>query len=201
MLRKADARRGGMPLYKFVGNRILTTLQNRLLRSHLGEWHSGYRLYSTDALRAFRFISTATRFISTRRSSFSCSSAACVSRKFRFRRTTVTRFPTSTASSTPKTSSSRVSRRVRRSGRSFTIGSSTARPRREAGRHTRRNWTLKARIVLRSNASHRARACSTSAAPEGTLVTFCAKGVAIRRESTRFLSVKNSRWTPSRFTI
>jgi len=55
MLRKADARRGGMPLYKFVGNRILTSLQNRLLRSHLSEWHSGYRLYSTDALRRIPF--------------------------------------------------------------------------------------------------------------------------------------------------
>jgi glycosyltransferase involved in cell wall biosynthesis len=55
MLRKSDARRGGMPLYKFVGNRILTSLQNRLLRSHLSEWHSGYRLYSTDALRRIPF--------------------------------------------------------------------------------------------------------------------------------------------------
>jgi glycosyltransferase involved in cell wall biosynthesis len=55
MLRKSDARRGGMPLYKFVGNRILTSLQNRLLRSRLSEWHSGYRLYSTDALRRIPF--------------------------------------------------------------------------------------------------------------------------------------------------
>src|SRR5688572_8645506 len=35
MLRKADARRGGMPLYKFVGNRILTAVENRLLRTTL----------------------------------------------------------------------------------------------------------------------------------------------------------------------
>jgi glycosyltransferase involved in cell wall biosynthesis len=55
MLRKGEARRGGMPLYKFVGNRILTWMQNRLLRSDLSEFHSGYRLYSTAALRRIPF--------------------------------------------------------------------------------------------------------------------------------------------------
>ncbi|MFL6278794.1 MAG: bifunctional glycosyltransferase/class I SAM-dependent methyltransferase [Vicinamibacterales bacterium] len=55
MMGKGDARRGGMPLYKFLGNRILTALQNRLLRADLSEWHSGYRLYSTDALRRIPF--------------------------------------------------------------------------------------------------------------------------------------------------
>jgi len=55
MVRKSQALRGGMPFYKFVGNRILTTVQNRLLRASLSEWHSGYRLYSTDALRRIPF--------------------------------------------------------------------------------------------------------------------------------------------------
>jgi glycosyltransferase involved in cell wall biosynthesis len=55
MIEKGDARRGGMPVYKFLGNRILTALQNRLLRVDLSEWHSGYRLYSTDALRRIPF--------------------------------------------------------------------------------------------------------------------------------------------------
>jgi glycosyltransferase involved in cell wall biosynthesis/2-polyprenyl-3-methyl-5-hydroxy-6-metoxy-1,4-benzoquinol methylase len=55
MLRPGEARRGGMPLYKFVGNRILTAVQNRLLRSRLSEFHSGYRLYSTDVLRRVPF--------------------------------------------------------------------------------------------------------------------------------------------------
>lgn len=55
MMGKGDARRGGMPLYKFVGNRILTTAQNWFLRAHLSEWHSGYRLYSTNALRRIPF--------------------------------------------------------------------------------------------------------------------------------------------------
>src|SRR5215475_965264 len=43
--------RGGMPLYKYVGNRILSTLENRALGMHLTEFHSGYRAYSLEALR------------------------------------------------------------------------------------------------------------------------------------------------------
>ena len=55
MMTRGGARRGGMPLYKFVGNRILTVFQNWALRSSLTEFHSGYRLYSTDALRRIPF--------------------------------------------------------------------------------------------------------------------------------------------------
>ncbi len=43
--------RGGMPLYKFLGNRILTAVENRLLGAHLSEFHSGYRIYSVAILR------------------------------------------------------------------------------------------------------------------------------------------------------
>ena len=62
MLVPGSARRGGMPLYKYVGNRILTTLQNRLVGLSLSEWHSGYRAYSVDALRAIPFESNADGF-------------------------------------------------------------------------------------------------------------------------------------------
>ncbi len=55
MLNPSDALRGGMPKYKFVGNRILTAIENRLLRSHLSEFHSGYRIYSTRALERIPF--------------------------------------------------------------------------------------------------------------------------------------------------
>jgi 2-polyprenyl-3-methyl-5-hydroxy-6-metoxy-1,4-benzoquinol methylase len=50
MMNKGDARKGGMPLYKYVGNRILTTLENRALGSQLSEFHSGYRAYRVRAL-------------------------------------------------------------------------------------------------------------------------------------------------------
>jgi 2-polyprenyl-3-methyl-5-hydroxy-6-metoxy-1,4-benzoquinol methylase len=45
------ALRGGMPFYKYVGNRILSAFENRALGMHLSEFHSGYRAYSLDALR------------------------------------------------------------------------------------------------------------------------------------------------------
>jgi 2-polyprenyl-3-methyl-5-hydroxy-6-metoxy-1,4-benzoquinol methylase len=55
MLEPGGAQRGGMPLYKFIGNRILTWLENRLLRVQLSEFHSGFRVYSTAALRRIPF--------------------------------------------------------------------------------------------------------------------------------------------------
>lgn len=51
MMIKGGARAGGMPLYKLVGNRILTTFQNKLVGLDLTEWHSGYRAYRVDALK------------------------------------------------------------------------------------------------------------------------------------------------------
>ena len=44
-----------MPLYKYVGNKILTRFQNLLLGSSLSEFHSGYRLYSIQALEKVPF--------------------------------------------------------------------------------------------------------------------------------------------------
>ena len=55
MMVPRDALKGGMPLYKFVGNRILTTIENRLVGTELSEWHSGYRAYSVATLRDIPF--------------------------------------------------------------------------------------------------------------------------------------------------
>ena len=55
MIHRRDALRGGMPLYKWVGNQILTAIENRMLGSDLSEFHSGYRAYKVDALRSIRF--------------------------------------------------------------------------------------------------------------------------------------------------
>ncbi|MGH9585098.1 MAG: glycosyltransferase [Bryobacteraceae bacterium] len=46
---------GGMPLYKFLGNRVLTAIENRALGLHLTEFHSGYRAYNLHALREIDF--------------------------------------------------------------------------------------------------------------------------------------------------
>lgn len=55
MMTPGEARRGGMPLYKYAGNKILTGIQNRLLGTSLSEFHSGYRLYSVEALARIPF--------------------------------------------------------------------------------------------------------------------------------------------------
>lgn len=55
MLDPGGARRGGMPRYKFVGNRILTTVENIVTGASLSEWHSGYRAYAVSALRDVPF--------------------------------------------------------------------------------------------------------------------------------------------------
>lgn len=55
MMTTFGALKGGMPLYKYVGNRILSTVQNRLLGTQLSEFHSGYRIYSTAALARTHF--------------------------------------------------------------------------------------------------------------------------------------------------
>lgn len=52
---RGGALRGKMPLYKFVGNRILTALQNWLVGANLSEWHSGYRSYRVSALKKVPF--------------------------------------------------------------------------------------------------------------------------------------------------
>ena len=62
MLEPGAARRGGMPRYKFVGNRILTRLQNALVGASLSEWHSGYRAYRVDALAAIPFVDNSDGF-------------------------------------------------------------------------------------------------------------------------------------------
>lgn len=47
-----DAMSGGMPFYKYVSNRILTLIQNLLMRQKLSEYHTGYRAFSRKVLEA-----------------------------------------------------------------------------------------------------------------------------------------------------
>ncbi len=62
MMDRFGALKGGMPLYKYVGNKILTTLQNTLMRTRLSEFHSGYRLYSVKMLRSLPFLLNSNEF-------------------------------------------------------------------------------------------------------------------------------------------
>ena len=55
MMVKGAAKRGGMPFYKRLGNRILTRFENAVLGTDLTEFHSGYRAYRTDILKQIPF--------------------------------------------------------------------------------------------------------------------------------------------------
>lgn len=50
-----DPLKGGMPLHRFLGNRVLTTFQNLILGSRLTEFHSGYRIFSLAGLKRLNF--------------------------------------------------------------------------------------------------------------------------------------------------
>lgn len=62
MLTKQEALKGGMPYYKFVGNQILTRVQNFLLRSSLSEFHTGYRAYRVESLAKIPFHCNSNKF-------------------------------------------------------------------------------------------------------------------------------------------
>ena len=46
------ARKSGMPLYKYISNRVLTFVENLLLGSKLSEFHTGYRAFSKRVLES-----------------------------------------------------------------------------------------------------------------------------------------------------
>lgn len=56
MMQTRAALAGGMPLYKFLANRTLSMLENRVYGMRLAEYHSGYMLYSARALRTIPFL-------------------------------------------------------------------------------------------------------------------------------------------------
>lgn len=55
MVDRTSALRGGMPYYKWIGNVVLTTLQNRILGTKLKEFHTGYKSYRVSALKSVPF--------------------------------------------------------------------------------------------------------------------------------------------------
>ena len=57
------ALKGGMPLYKYIANRFLTSFQNILLGQKLSEYHTGYRAYSIDVLKAIDYNANSDDFI------------------------------------------------------------------------------------------------------------------------------------------
>jgi len=57
------ALKGGMPMYKYIANRFLTLTQNILMNQKLSEYHTGYRAFSAEVLRALDFTHNSDDFI------------------------------------------------------------------------------------------------------------------------------------------
>jgi glycosyltransferase involved in cell wall biosynthesis len=57
------ALRGGMPLYKYISNRLLTWIQNLLINQKLSEYHSGYRAFSREVLEKVNYQANSDDFV------------------------------------------------------------------------------------------------------------------------------------------
>ena len=57
------ARRSGMPLYKYIANRLLTAFQNLLLGSKLSEFHTGYRAFLRGVLEQLPLLANSDDFL------------------------------------------------------------------------------------------------------------------------------------------
>jgi len=62
MAERGAARAGGMPLYKVIANRVLTGIENRVMRTGLTDLHTGYRAYSRELLLRVPFLRNALDF-------------------------------------------------------------------------------------------------------------------------------------------
>ncbi len=54
---------GGMPLYKYVANRVLTAVENFLLGAKLSEYHTGYRAFSRSVLEQLPLLENSDDFV------------------------------------------------------------------------------------------------------------------------------------------
>lgn len=59
----SGALRGGMPLYKYVFNRLLTLVQNLLIGQKLSEYHTGYRAWSRAVLERLPLLHCSDGFV------------------------------------------------------------------------------------------------------------------------------------------
>jgi glycosyltransferase involved in cell wall biosynthesis len=57
------ALKGGMPLYKYVANRLLTFTQNLIINYKLSEYHTGYRAFSGEVLRSISYEANSDDFV------------------------------------------------------------------------------------------------------------------------------------------
>ncbi len=62
-LADGQALEGGMPFYKYISNRFLTSVENLVLRLRLSEMHTGYRAYSRRLLETIPFMENSEDFV------------------------------------------------------------------------------------------------------------------------------------------
>ena len=58
-----SALKSGMPLYKYISNRVLTFLQNLMVGKKLSEYHTGYRAFSRQVLEKIPFANNSNDFV------------------------------------------------------------------------------------------------------------------------------------------
>jgi glycosyltransferase involved in cell wall biosynthesis len=58
-----SALKGGMPLWRYYSNRILTLIQNIIMKQKLSEYHTGYRAFSGEVLRKINFLGNSDDFV------------------------------------------------------------------------------------------------------------------------------------------
>jgi len=60
---REESLKGGMPLYKYLGNRFLTLTENLVLGLNLSEYHTGFRAFSREFLQSAPFLSFSNDFV------------------------------------------------------------------------------------------------------------------------------------------
>lgn len=83
------ALKGGMPIYKYIANRMLTLTQNVLLNEKLSEYHTGFRAFSRKALEAIKYNVNSDDFVFDNQmiaqlfySGFECAEVTCPTKYF-----------------------------------------------------------------------------------------------------------------------
>lgn len=69
---RKEALAGGMPLYKYLGNRFLTLVENTVLGQNLSEYHTGFRAFSAQAIKKLPFHKYSDDFVFDSQMLFGC---------------------------------------------------------------------------------------------------------------------------------
>ena len=60
---RREALENGMPFYKYISNRILTAIENIILGTNLGEFHTGFRAYKANTLKELPYTKFSDDFV------------------------------------------------------------------------------------------------------------------------------------------